>query len=63
MNDIILKENVAPSNILFFDDNIININTAKLNGYINSFLIGMNDSGLYGLDYLLIKLEQILLVI
>ena len=47
------------NNILFFDDSIININTAKLNGYENSFLIGSNDSGIFGLDYLLIKLDEI----
>ena len=44
----------------FFDDSIININTAKINGYNNSFLIGSNDSGISGLDFLLIKLSQIL---
>jgi hypothetical protein len=32
---------------------------AQLNGYSNSFLVG-NDSGLIGLDYLLIKLKEIL---
>ena len=63
MNDIMIQEKIGYNNILFFDDSLLNINTAKLNGYINSFLIGMNDSGLYGLDYLLIKLEQILLII
>ena len=59
LNQIAEEENVDKDNILFFDDSIININAAKLNGYINSFLIGSNDSGLIGLDYLLIKLEQI----
>ena len=54
------QEKTKPINILFFDDSVININTAKLNGFSNSFLIGSNDSGLIGLDYLLIKLEQIL---
>jgi len=63
MNDIMIQEKIGYNNILFFDDSLLNINTAKLNGYVNSFLIGMNDSGLYGLDYLLIKLEQILLII
>ena len=47
------------NNILFFDDSIININTAKLNGYENSYLIGSDDSGIFGLDYLLIKLDEI----
>ena len=60
LNQIKEQENISNNNILFFDDSILNINTAKLNGYNNSFLIGSNDSGLYGLDYLLIKLEQIL---
>lgn len=60
LNEIKEIENVTDDNILFFDDSVMNINTAKLNGYVNSFLIGSNDSGLYGLDYLLIKLEQIL---
>ncbi len=60
LNKIIEQENIDQMNLLFFDDSVININTAKLNGYSNSFLIGSNDSGLYGLDYLLIKLEQIL---
>ncbi len=60
LNKIIEQENIDQINLLFFDDSVININTAKLNGYSNSFLIGSNDSGLYGLDYLLIKLEQIL---
>lgn len=63
LNEIMMQESVTQDNILFFDDSIININTAKLNGYINSFLIGMNESGLYGLDYLLIKLEQIFQII
>lgn len=63
LNEIIMQENVTQDNILFFDDSIININTSKLNGYINSFLIGMNESGLYGLDYLLIKLEQIMQIL
>jgi hypothetical protein len=60
LNEIKEIEEVNDDNILFFDDSVMNINTAKLNGYVNSFLIGSNDSGLYGLDYLLIKLEQIL---
>jgi hypothetical protein len=60
LNTIMEQEKMKPINILFFDDSVININTAKLNGFSNSFLIGSNDSGLYGLDYLLIKLEQIL---
>jgi hypothetical protein len=62
LNSIMEQEKMKPINILFFDDSIININTAKLNGFSNSFLIGSNDSGIYGLDYLLIKLEQILLL-
>jgi hypothetical protein len=62
LNLIMEQEKIKPINILFFDDSIININTAKLNGFSNSFLIGSNDSGLYGIDYLLIKLEQILLL-
>ena len=60
LNIIMEQEKINPINILFFDDSVININTAKLNGFSNSFLIGSNDSGIYGLDYLLIKLEQIL---
>ena len=60
LNIIMEQEKINPINILFFDDSIININTAKINGFSNSFLIGSNDSGIYGLDYLLIKLEQIL---
>lgn len=60
LNIIMEQEKIKPINILFFDDSVININTAKLNGFSNSFLIGSNDSGLIGLDYLLIKLEQIL---
>jgi hypothetical protein len=60
LNKIVEQEKTKPFNILFFDDSVININTAKLNGFSNSFLIGSNDSGIYGLDYLLIKLEQIL---
>lgn len=60
LNEIKENENVPISNIFFFDDSIININTAKVNGYTNSFLIGSNDSGLFGLDFLLIKLSQIL---
>ena len=60
LNIIIEQEKIKPIKILFFDDSVININTAKLNGFSNSFLIGSNDSGLIGLDYLLIKLEQIL---
>ena len=63
LNEIKEIENICENNILFFDDSILNINTAKLNGYVNSFLIGSNDSGLYGLDYLLIKLEQIIQLI
>jgi hypothetical protein len=60
LNKIVEQEKTIPLNVLFFDDSVININTAKLNGFSNSFLIGSNDSGIYGLDYLLIKLEQIL---
>jgi len=60
LNQIKEKENVKISNVFFFDDSIININTSKVNGYTNSFLIGSNDSGLDGLDFLLIKLSQIL---
>jgi hypothetical protein len=60
LNQIKDEENVHISNVFFFDDSVININTAKVNGYNNSFLIGSNDSGLYGLDFLLIKLSQIL---
>lgn len=63
LNEISDIENIPKQNILFFDDSIININTSKLNGYINSFLVGSNNSGLQGLDYLLIKLEQILNII
>jgi hypothetical protein len=59
LNNIKENENVEYNNIFFFDDSHININVAKLNGYTNSFLIG-NDSGLIGLDYLLIKLKEIL---
>jgi hypothetical protein len=60
LNEIKISENVSYDKILFFDDSKININTAKINGYMNSFLIGSNDCGLVGLDYLLIKLEQII---
>ncbi len=60
LNQIKDEENVQISNVFFFDDSVININTAKVNGYVNSFLIGSNDSGLFGLDFLLIKLSQIL---
>lgn len=60
LNIIVEQEKIKPLNVLFFDDSVININTAKLNGFSNSFLIGSNDSGMHGLDYLLIKLEQIL---
>ncbi len=60
LNQIKDDESVEISNVFFFDDSIINVNTAKVNGYVNSFLIGSNDSGLVGLDYLLIKLNQIL---
>jgi hypothetical protein len=63
LNLICDQESVNKNSILFFDDSIININSARINGYINSFLIGNNDSGLFGLDYLLIKLEQILFLI
>ena len=59
LNNIKDNENVQYNNILFFDDSHININVAQLNGYSNSFLVG-NDSGLIGLDYLLIKLKEIL---
>jgi len=59
LNKIAETESIELENILFFDDSIVNINTAKMNGYNNSFLIGSNDSGIYGLDYLLIKLDQI----
>lgn len=60
LNQIKQLEDSEYTNIFFFDDSPININTAKINGYYNSFLIGSNDSGIYGLDYTLIKLEQIL---
>jgi hypothetical protein len=60
LNEITEVEKVPKLNILFFDDSKLNINIAKLNSYSNSFLIGSNDSGIYGLDYLLIKLNQIL---
>ena len=60
LNQIKDEEKVPIENVFFFDDSIININTAKVNGYNNSFLIGSNDSGLFGLDFLLIKLSQIL---
>jgi hypothetical protein len=60
LNKICEIEKIPKNNVLFFDDSTININTAKVNGYVNSFLIGSNDSGLIGLDFLLIKLEQIL---
>ena len=60
LNEIKKFENSPLANIFFFDDSIININTAKMNGYMNSFLIGSNDSGIHGLDYLLIKLYQII---
>lgn len=60
LNKITEEEKLPKTNILFFDDSSININTAKMNGYYNSFLIGSNDSGIMGLDYLLIKLEQIM---
>jgi hypothetical protein len=60
LNQIVQEEQIDPFNLLFFDDSIININTSNLNGYSNSFLIGSNDSGINGLDYLLIKLDQIL---
>jgi hypothetical protein len=63
LNEISETEKVPSDNILFFDDNSININTAKLNGYLNSYLIGNNESGIFGLDYLLIKLNQILEII
>jgi len=59
LNLIKNNENVKSDNILFFDDSKINIDIARINGYKNSFLIGSNDSGLYGLDYLIIKLDQI----
>lgn len=60
LNKINEVEKVPKSNILFFDDSSININTAKVNGYHNSFLIGSEDSGIIGLDFLLIKLQQIM---
>ena len=60
LNYIRNKEKVNINNILFFDDSNININIAMMNGYNNSFIIGNNDSGLIGLDYLLVKLNQIL---
>jgi hypothetical protein len=63
LNKICEINKIQKNNILFFDDSNININTAKINGYYNSFLIGSNDSGIYGLDYLLIKIEQILEII
>ena len=59
LNTIRENENVDYNNILFFDDLYYNIDIAKLNGYTNSFLVG-NDSGLIGLDYLLIILKEIL---
>jgi len=59
LNLIKNNENVKSENILFFDDSKVNIDIARINGYKNSFLIGSNDSGLYGLDYLIIKLDQI----
>lgn len=59
LNEIIDRETVNKNRILFFDDSTINITIAKLNGYDNCFLID-NNSGIYGLDYLLIKLEQII---
>jgi len=60
LNYIREHEKVNINNILFFDDSNININIAIMNGYNNSFIIGNNDSGLIGLDYLLVKLNQIL---
>lgn len=63
LNEISNIENIPKTNVLFFDDSSVNINTAKVNGYVNSYLIGSNDSGLIGLDYLLIKLQQILDII
>jgi hypothetical protein len=60
LNEICNIENVPINNILFFDDYYVNINIAKLNGYINSYLVGTNDDSIIGLDYLLIKLSQIL---
>lgn len=60
LNLISTIESIPKSNILFFDDLSVNVNTAKMNGYKNSFLIGSDDSGLYGLDFLLIKLDQII---
>ncbi len=60
LNRIAEQEKVPFNNILFFDDSIININVAKINGFENSYLIGSSDSGIFGLDYLLLKLEQIL---
>ena len=63
LNRIAEQEGVPIDKILFFDDSVVNINTAKINGYNNSFLIGSNDSGIIGLDYLLIKLDQIFEII
>jgi hypothetical protein len=63
LNRIAEQEEVPINKILFFDDSVVNINTAKINGYNNSFLIGSNDSGIIGLDYLLIKLDQIFEII
>ena len=63
LNIIAEQEGVPIDKILFFDDSVVNINTAKINGYNNSFLIGSNDSGIIGLDYLLIKLDQIFEII
>jgi hypothetical protein len=60
LNYIRENESTEYNNILFFDDSLININIAKMNGYKNSYIIGCNDSGLIGLDYLLVKLTQIL---
>jgi hypothetical protein len=63
LNEIVELEKINKNNILFFDDSVTNINISKLNGYDNSFIIGSNDSGFIGLDYLLIKLEQILMLL
>lgn len=60
LNEIAEAERIPKFNLLFFDDTYLNINIARLNSYSNSFLIGSNDSGIFGLDFLLIKLNQIL---
>lgn len=39
MNKIRKLENVKRSDIIFFDDTKVNIDTAKISGYVNSFLV------------------------